>query len=23
MILETNRAVWKELDGTVRKTVEI
>lgn len=23
MILETNRAVWKELDGTVRETVEI
>lgn len=23
MILETNRAVWKELDGTVRKMVEI
>ena len=23
MILETNQAVWKELDGTVRKTVEI
>ena len=23
MILEANRAVWKELDGTVRETVEI